>query len=152
MGVSANVTLFGLEHTNPVGVRLRFSTQRKEDGSGMNSDAMRKQMSDMIDYMFDACGPAKRHLSPAQLWEDFAVHHFDQKNLSVGWADYSSLNSKMGGSVTLTARAGVTTKDGQAIRAATASPGTRSPWARARKSPAPRPSCARIAARPTSIP
>ncbi|MFC0129024.1 hypothetical protein [Ralstonia solanacearum] len=117
VGVSANVTLFGLEHTNPVGVRLRFSTQRKEDGSGMNSDAMRKQMSDMIDYMFDACGPAKRHLSPAQLWEDFAVHHFDQKNLSVGWADYSSLNSKMGGSVTLTARAGVTTEDGQAIRA-----------------------------------
>ncbi len=117
VGVSANVTLFGLEHTNPVGVRLRFSTQRKEDGSSMNSDAMRKQMSDMIDYMFDACGPAKRHLSPAQLWEDFAVHHFDQKNLSVGWADYSSLNSKMGGSVTLTARAGVTTEDGQAIRA-----------------------------------
>ncbi len=117
VGVSANVTLFGLEHTNPVGVRLRFSTQRKEDGSGMNSDAMRKQMSDMIDYMFDACGPAKRHLSPAQLWEDFAVHHFDQKNLSVGWADYSTLNSKMGGSVTLTARAGVTTEDGQAIRA-----------------------------------
>lgn len=117
VGISGNVTLFGLEHTNPTGVRLRFTTQRKDDGSAMNSDAMRKQMSDMVDYMFEACGPDKRHLSPSALWEDFAVHHFDQKNLSVAWEDYASVNSKMGASVTLTARAGVTTQDGQTVRA-----------------------------------
>lgn len=116
LGVSANVTLFGLEHTNPTGVRLRFTTQRNEDGTAMNWGAMRKQMSDMVDYMFDACGPVKRHLSPSELWEDFAVHHFDQTHLSVGWEDYSSLNSKIGGAITATARAGVKTADGQTVR------------------------------------
>lgn len=111
---------------------------------------MRKQMSDMVDYMFEACGPDKRHLSPSALWEDFAVHHFDQKNLSVAWEDYASVNSKMGASVTLTARAGVTTQDGQTVRAGgsvgygfTWNP---SPSASARRNPASRPSCARIAA------
>ncbi len=117
LGVAVNTTLFGLEHNNPIGVRLRFATQRKTDGSGvMDPAAMRDQMGKMLDYMFDACQGEKAKMKPDQLWEDFANAHFDQKSLSVSWQDYSTLNSKVGGSVTANGRLGVQTEDGETIR------------------------------------
>ncbi|QHB54688.1 hypothetical protein GRB31_06135 [Ralstonia solanacearum] len=117
LGVAVNTTLFGLEHNHPVGVRLRFARQRNASGNDMvDKGVMRRQMETMVDYLFDACGPAKRHLSPAALWEDFANHHFDQENLSVAWQDYSALSSRMGVSVTGSARLGVKTDGGETVR------------------------------------
>lgn len=113
--VVANATLLGLERANPVGVRMRFVAKRNAEGK-LDYAAVRQQMVNMVDYMFDACTAEKAHLKPEELWEDFANQHFEAKNLSISWQDYVTQATKMGAGVSVGAKAGVKLKPKVALK------------------------------------
>lgn len=113
---TANATLLAWERTNPVGVRLRFVAKRNADGK-LDYPHVRKQMNNMVDYLFDACSPAKRHMTPTELWEDFSNHHFDDRNLSVSWQDYVTTTTKAGAAIGASAKVGVKVAPKTSIKA-----------------------------------
>jgi len=97
---------FGVDHVNTRGVMVRAVRRENEDGSGLDTEQARAEMTAFTDLLFAIAKGEHGDLQADAVWQKIAVQFFESKSFSIGWHVQQALTPHLVGTAGVSLRAG----------------------------------------------